>query len=143
MLLFALLSVPITPLLHLLLLQVTRQLPTAHSSRSADRDPFATKTATGATGTSMEAVAAHVNNLRFQERESVTPLVILASILTCSTATPLTTRDAIALFSKTALPQPFHRPPPLSSQFLPFNPVELLATTLAMISLPFMSLFST
>jgi hypothetical protein len=133
MLLFAQSSAPIAHLLALLLLE-TRLLPTAHSSRSADRDLFATKTATGVTGTHREADAAHVNRNPFLERESVTLQLIHRSILISSTATHLTTKDAIALFSKTALPQLFHLPLPLSSPFLPFNPVVENATTLAMIS---------
>jgi hypothetical protein len=101
----ALLCAPITQFL-LLLLQETKQLLlTAHSSRFAEKDPYATKTAIGAIGTNREAVAAHAKSIknRFPERESVMLQPIHHSILICSQATLHTTKDAIVLFSRTAL----------------------------------------
>ena len=90
--------------------------PTAHTTKYAEIERGATKTATGATGTHRAAVAvlARENSTRsrFPERESAMLLLMLSSMLPYSTATLPITKDAIVLFSKTALTQ-------LLSSFLP------------------------
>ena len=99
----------ITPfLLPLLPPQETRLLSlTALSTRFAEIERSAIKTHTGATGIPRAAAAAHAREntrrSRFPERESVTPLLMSPSMSPHSTATLLTTRDAIAPSSRTSL----------------------------------------